>query len=174
MRFTKSLTMAGVPLVATVASLLLGTSVVSAQTTEPPREASAATIVFVCEHGSAKSVIAAAHFNRLATARGLSYHAVARGTKPDPELPAGVVSGLAADGLKVNIEPPSLVSVKDVQGAARTVTIATELPPPVAAKATSVIKWDDVPPVSENYSRAREAIVRHVAELLQQLTAKAR
>jgi protein-tyrosine-phosphatase len=174
MRFTKSLTRAEVPLVATIALLLLKTSVVSAQTTDPPRDASASTIVFVCEHGSAKSVIAAAHFNRLAVARGLPFHAVARGTNPDPEVSAGVLNGLAADGLRVNLEPPALVSTKDVQGAARTVTIAAELPPPVAAKATSVIKWDDVPPVSENYARAREAIVRHVAELLQQLTAKAR
>jgi protein-tyrosine-phosphatase len=174
MRFTKSLTRAEVPLVATVALLLLRTLVVSAQTTDPPHGASAATVVFVCEHGSAKSVIAAAHFNRLAAARRLPYHAVARGTSPDPDVPAGVVNGLAADGLKVNREPPALVSEKDVQGAARTVTIATELPPPVAGKATLVIKWDDIPPVSENYAKAREVIVRHVAELLQQLTPKAR
>jgi protein-tyrosine-phosphatase len=174
MRFTKSLTRAGVPLVAAVVLLLVRTSVVSSQTKHPPRDASTATIVFVCEHGSAKSVIAAAHFNRLAVARGLPYHAVARGTNPEPEVSAGVVNGLAADGLKANMESPALVSIKDVQGAARTVTIAAELPPLVAAKATSVTRWDDVPPVSESYARAREAIVRHVAELLQQLTAKAR
>src|SRR5215471_2722365 len=105
MKFTRSSAMAGVSSVAIVASLLLGTSAVSAQTTDPPRGASAATVVFVCEHGSAKSVIAAAHFNRLAAARGLPYHAVARGTNPDPEVAAGVVNGLVADGLKVNREP---------------------------------------------------------------------
>ena len=34
------------------------------------------TIVFVCEHGSAKSVVAAAHFDRLAGERGLGLRAV--------------------------------------------------------------------------------------------------
>jgi hypothetical protein len=36
------------------------------------------TVTFVCEHGVAKSVIAAAHFNRLAAAANLNYRAVAR------------------------------------------------------------------------------------------------
>src|SRR5690242_15420164 len=45
------------------------------------------TILFVCEHGSAKSVIAAAHFKRLAEQRGLPHRAIARGINPDPEIP---------------------------------------------------------------------------------------
>jgi protein-tyrosine-phosphatase len=44
------------------------------------------TILFVCEHGSAKSVIAAAHFNQLAEQRRLPYHAVARGINPGREI----------------------------------------------------------------------------------------
>ncbi len=39
-------------------------------------------VVFVCEHGSAKSVIAAAFFDKLARERGLTLRAVARGTQP--------------------------------------------------------------------------------------------
>jgi protein-tyrosine-phosphatase len=41
------------------------------------------TIIFVCEHGAAKSVIAAAYFNRFAEQRGLNLRAAARGTNPD-------------------------------------------------------------------------------------------
>jgi len=33
-----------------------------------PEPQPAATVLFVCEHGSAKSVVAAAHFNQLAAA----------------------------------------------------------------------------------------------------------
>jgi protein-tyrosine-phosphatase len=40
-------------------------------------------IVFVCEHGAAKSVIAAAWFNRLATERGLLERAIYRGASRD-------------------------------------------------------------------------------------------
>jgi arsenate reductase len=36
-------------------------------------------VVFVCEHGAAKSVIAAAYFNKLAKERNLPYEAVCRG-----------------------------------------------------------------------------------------------
>ncbi len=36
------------------------------------------TILFICEHGAAKSVIAAAYFDKLAKERGLKYRAVFR------------------------------------------------------------------------------------------------
>jgi len=40
--------------------------------------------VFICEHGAAKSVIAAAYFNKLAAERHLNFHAIARGLTPQP------------------------------------------------------------------------------------------
>ena len=56
-----------------------------------PEPKPAGTILFVCEHGSAKSVVAAAHFNRIAAARGLPFRAISRGTVPDVEMaPAAV------------------------------------------------------------------------------------
>src|SRR5215510_2876629 len=58
----------------------------------PPR------VLFVCLHGAAKSVVAAAQFRRLASARGLSIGAVAAGTEPDPELAPAAVKGLSGDG----------------------------------------------------------------------------
>ena len=42
-----------------------------------------ARVVFVCEHGSVKSLIAMDYFNRSARERGLAYRAVARGTAPE-------------------------------------------------------------------------------------------
>src|SRR2546421_11749489 len=63
-------------------------------------------VLFVCLHGAAKSVIGAAHFRRLAAARGLSIGAVAVGTEPDPQLAPGAVKGLAGDGLTAGGAPP--------------------------------------------------------------------
>jgi len=40
-------------------------------------------VVFVCEYGAAKTVIAAAYFNKMATEQGLAYRAITRGTAPD-------------------------------------------------------------------------------------------
>src|ERR1700694_3433304 len=73
------------------------------------------TVVFVCEHGSAKSVIAAAYFNRLASEKGIPYRAISRATKPDDNIDPKVKSKLAADGLDVSSWKPVKVSDKDVQ-----------------------------------------------------------
>jgi hypothetical protein len=58
-------------------------------------------VLFVREHGAAKSVIAAAHFNKLAKERGLPHRAIARGTQPDPVVSPKVVSGLQSEGFTV-------------------------------------------------------------------------
>ena len=48
------------------------------------------TIVFVCLHGSVKSQMAAAHFNRIARERGLPFVAVSRGIAVDSSIPARI------------------------------------------------------------------------------------
>ena len=61
-------------------------------------------VIFVCEHGSAKSVVAAAHFNKLAKERNLPVRAISRGTNPDEEIAPIAASGLQADGLAAGEE----------------------------------------------------------------------
>src|ERR1700761_1911577 len=56
------------------------------------------TIVFVCLHGSVKSQMAAAYFNKLARERGLPYTAVSRGIEVDASIPASIRNGLNSDG----------------------------------------------------------------------------
>src|SRR5690242_19279125 len=86
------------------------------------------SILFVCEHGSAKSVIAAAGFKRLAEQRGLPHRAIARGINPDPEIPEQVRANLAKGGLDVATWKPEKVAEKDVREAARVVTFACKVP----------------------------------------------
>lgn len=47
---------------------------------EPP------TVLFMCPHGAAKSVLASAYFERLATERGLNVRVESAGTDPDPTV----------------------------------------------------------------------------------------
>jgi len=131
------------------------------------------TILFVCEHGSAKSVIAAAHFNRLAKQRKLPYRAIARGINPDPEIPQQVRVSLANDGLDVAAWKPQLVAEKDVREAARVVTFACKLPFPEKITAGKLVDWHDVPSTSEDYERARTVIVDKIEALIKTLTPKA-
>jgi protein-tyrosine-phosphatase len=126
-------------------------------------------VVFVCEHGVAKSVIAAAHFNRLAHERNLNIRAIARGTNPEDEIPSNVVTGLQADGLAPG-EKSKQLSEADVVGTSRVVAFC-KLPEKYYQKA-AVEEWDDVPPVSEDYLKAREAILDHVKRLLDELQRK--
>jgi arsenate reductase (thioredoxin) len=131
------------------------------------------SILFVCEHGSAKSVIAAAHFNRLAEQRKLPYRATARGINPDPEIPQQVRVDLAKDGLDVAAWKPQLVAEKDVREAARVVTFGCKLPFPEKITAGKLVDWQDVPSTSEDYERARTVIVDKIEALLKTLTPKA-
>src|SRR6267154_1278395 len=73
------------------------------------------TVVFVCEHGSAKSIIAAVEFEHMAKERGLDLNILARGTNPDAEIPKMVRYGLKADGYDAGSLKPTKVSEKDLK-----------------------------------------------------------
>jgi len=92
----------------------------------PNPEVTAKTVIFVCEHGAAKSVIAAAYFNKLAAAQGLPYTAVARGTKPDAEVPATIRTDLTSRGLSVPAARPQVVTDEEIQRAAKVVSMALD------------------------------------------------
>src|SRR5260221_6732304 len=80
-------------------------------------------VLFVCEHGAAKSVMAAAHFNQRAKEGKLPYRAVAKGTSPQEQLSESAVKGLAAEGLAALPSRPEEVTAADVAGGARLVTL---------------------------------------------------
>ncbi|RPI88676.1 MAG: hypothetical protein EHM40_22225 [Chloroflexi bacterium] len=121
-------------------------------------------IIFICEHGAAKSVVAAAYLNQLANDRGLDLRAIARGTNPDDRLSSRAVQGLSKDGLTPPEPIPQKLTEADLQSAQRVITFC-ELPAEYRPKAT-VERWDDIPPVSENYERARDAIVERIRQML--------
>ena len=121
-------------------------------------------ILFVCEHGAAKSIIAAAHFNRLAEEVGLQIKALARGTKPDLEISEQTIRGLSKDGLALTESAPQKLSPEDTQTAQYLVSFC-ELPAEYTQGAI-VEQWDGIPAVSENYERARDAIIERLHQLV--------
>ena len=124
-------------------------------------------IVFVCEHGAAKSLIAAAYFNKFAAEGGLQLQAVARGTNPDSELSPIATAGLRKDGLTPTETVPQKLSRADVESAQRIVSFC-ELPEEFRQK-TLIEQWDGIPPVSENYEKARDAILERLYLLMKHL-----
>ena len=63
-------------------------------------------VLFVCLHGSAKSVVAMEYFNRFAAERGVPLRALSAGTEPDEVMPPEVTAGLAADGFDLDGKRP--------------------------------------------------------------------
>ena len=125
-------------------------------------------VLFVCLHGAAKSVVAAAHFRKLAAQRGLVVEAAAAGTEPDAEITPGAVKGLAADGLAAAPAHPRPVTTYDLRAATRVVTFGCDVTP---AAGQPVERWD-VPAISDGYDAARSRIVANVERLVGSLGAR--
>ena len=122
-------------------------------------------VLFVCLHGAAKSVLAAADFERMAKERGLRVTAESAGTEPDPEIAPGVAAALKAEGLDLAGRKPRPVTREMAAAAARVVAFGCDLgaaAPPGAA----VEQWADVPAVSDGVPAARAVIRRHLERLL--------
>jgi arsenate reductase len=127
----------------------------------------APSIVFVCEHGAAKSVIATAYFNKLAAERELPYRATFRGINPQDDLSVRAVAGLKADGIVVPFGKPTAITDGDVATATHILAIGCTLPDR-ARHSGKADDWSDVPD-DRGYGPMRDAIVRHVKELLDKL-----
>jgi arsenate reductase len=119
-------------------------------------------VLFLCQHGGAKSVIAASYFNRLAEQHALPYAGVAAAAEePYTEVPPPVAERLQRDGFDVRDFKPRHVETHDVQQAARVIAIDCALP--------GAERWDDVPPASEDLDGSVAAIRRHVDALVEEL-----
>jgi protein-tyrosine-phosphatase len=137
---------------------------------EPARSA-AHPVVFVCEHGNVKSLMAASYFNRLAEKRGLVVRAIARGAAPNStEVPAPIQAGLRADGIDVSAFHPEKLSQQDLSGAGRVVWISTALPPALALGAIPSESWTNVPPASDDFAAARRALLENLEALLREIS----
>ncbi len=59
--------------------------------TKPP------SILFLCPHGAAKSVLASAYFQRAAKERGLNVRVDSAGTEPDEQVSSAVATDLVEE-----------------------------------------------------------------------------
>ena len=125
-------------------------------------------MVFVCEHGAAKSVLAAALLERLAAERGVRLRALARGTEPEPQVVPAVVAGLLVEGIDVGAWQPRLVTRDDLTEAWRVVSFGPDLSQ-LRPVGTLVQVWSDVPAVADGFQAAQAAMVGRLCALLEDL-----
>jgi arsenate reductase (thioredoxin) len=148
-------------------AVLMGTQA-RAQGPEAGDSAGTRRVVFVCEHGSVKSLVAMEYFNRGAKARGLPYRAVARGAAPEPTVRRVVEDGLRSDGFDVSAFVSRKFCGSDVDHASLIVSFDQDVSSVVSARAR-YLKWNDLPGILSDYTRGKDAIVRHVDALLDEL-----
>ncbi len=127
------------------------------------------TILFLCPHHAAKSVIAQAYFNRLAQQKNLPFVADSAGTEPDDKVSPSVAEMLLAEGIDVRHHQPRRVTGTELDQATRVISIGCALADLEIAP-ERVESWDDVPMVSQDLPGSRAAILRHVEALVEELT----
>jgi hypothetical protein len=141
-------------------------------------EGQTAQVLFVCRNGVSMSVWSAAYFNRLASERGLSEHAIARAAIASyTAVPLRMRFALAVDGFRLNGYQPHVVTADEARGAEHVVLVQgtddTVLPPDMQADVRDSEVWRGFSPMRENYFPARAALRAKVEDLVARLAAKA-
>jgi arsenate reductase (thioredoxin) len=152
-----------------VAALVVFASAVPTDGRQAPvEENQKQTVLFMCPHGAAKSVLASAYFQRLAKQRGLNVRVQAAGTEPDPTVSPAVAAHLERQGYSVPVARPRKVTDEEFASADIVVSLGCDLSslPP---RRGGVVRWDEVPPPSEDFARADEAIRKRVTDLVDEL-----
>jgi arsenate reductase len=125
-------------------------------------------VAFVCLHGSAKSLIAAEVFNRLAQEKQLAFAATTSGPEPDPEVPPNVIEGLLSHAIDVRGYRPTMISAAGLADADLIVSFACEAGARLAP-GNPVERWDDCPAVSADFETAWRFITGRVERLVSRL-----
>jgi len=132
------------------------------------RATKATTVLFICPHGAAKSVLASAYFKQLAKERGLNVRVETAGTEPEAKVSPAVAEHLTKQGVSVPIEKPRPVTTQDLELADVVITMGCDVSGlgPVRG---DLRKWDDIPAVSEQFAASDQAIRRKVTDLIEEL-----
>lgn len=116
-------------------------------------------ILFLCPHGGAKSVIAAAYLSQLLPGQAMA----AAAEDPYDSVPAPVAAMLASEGVDVSEFRPRSVEPRDLERATRIIAIGCDVP------GANVERWNDVPMASVDLEGSAAAIRRHVEQLAAEL-----
>jgi protein-tyrosine-phosphatase len=140
-----------------------------AETSLDPKEKTMyRTILFLCPHSAAKSILAVAYCQYLAAQCGLEVHVTSAGTEPDATASPAVVALLRAEGLDVAHHRPRHVTREELGAAPRVISLGCDISH-LAPLGWLVEHWDDVPSPSQHLALARDVIYTHVERLVLEL-----
>jgi len=126
------------------------------------------TVLFVCEHGTVKSLVAKVLFEQYAKEVGLQVRAESRGTNADSVVPPWMMRGLAQDHVELGSWHPQRLAAGDL--AAASYVVSFDVPATATASANAPrAQWDGLPSVSQDYAKGRDAIKARVRQLVDSL-----
>ncbi len=141
------------------------TALLSQQRSAPATEG---MVLFVCEHGTVKSLLAKLLFEEYAAQVGLPMRAESRGTAVDSVVPPWMRARLSASQLSLGGFSPRALAAQDLAGASYVVSF--DLPAAVSAIARAPrARWDSLPPASQQFEASRDAIRARVHALVDSL-----
>ena len=152
-----------------LAALLLALGIGSSQT---PAAKTAPTVLFMCPHGAAKSLMASTYFQKLVKERGLNVRVDSAGTEPDPQLSKGVVAHLQKSGYTIPIDKPRAATAADMSSADIIISMGCDLSKLPAPR--GVVKNWTVPDFSADFAIAEQSIRDQVTRLVEELIAAQR
>ncbi|HEV8633960.1 MAG TPA: low molecular weight phosphatase family protein [Chloroflexota bacterium] len=126
------------------------------------------TVLFLCPHNAAKSVLAEAYCRRLAAERGLDLRVDSAGTEPDAAAAPVVVEALRAEGIDVSAHRPRRVTADDLARAWRVLSLGCDVSQ-LSPAGLVPERWDDVPSPGQDLEAARSAIRRRVKKLVDEI-----
>jgi arsenate reductase len=134
---------------------------------QPAPAKPAPTVLFMCPHGAAKSLMASAYFQKLAKERGLNVRVDSAGTEPDPQLSKGVVAHLQKNDYAIPIAKPRAATAADMSGADVVISMGCDLSKLPSPK--GVVQHWSVPDFSADFNAAEQAIRLQVTQLVEEL-----
>ena len=160
--------MVAIPVVAV--ALLVAVSRLRGGADDEDRAAAARTptVLFMCPHGAAKSVLASAYFTQLAAERGLRVRIAAVGTEPAPAVSPAVAARLQQQGLAVPIDKPRTVTAADIADADLVISIGCDTSK--IPQTDKLRHWDDVPDTSADFAAADQALRAKARALVDEIS----
>ena len=130
-------------------------------------------VLFICEHGTVKSLMAKLLFERYAAEAGLNVRAVSRGSAVEPAVPEWMRANLRGDGFALGSWTPQPLKPEDLHVARYVASF--DLPASVSSAASVPrTQLDSLPATSRDYAANRDAIALRVHRLVDSLVAVSR
>jgi protein-tyrosine-phosphatase len=148
---------------------------------DAPQSSSGAkqTVVFICSHGTIKSLMAAQRFNKMAAERGISVRAISRAANAhtvDKFVPDKVADAMTKDGYYVDEVVPKILTQDEAAKALQVVHVSLEDPSddPDAKPAVGVAvkRWDGIPSGLRDYPTAKKMINERVDAMVEEYAKK--